>query len=224
VPTLNQESTSMRQALAMARWLGGGGPATTPTAQAVAFARTADGLDGPDVQIHFTAFGFTGPGQVDPGQRLIMVVPSVNHPVSRGEIRLRSSDPHDTPRILPRLLEAEADMATLRRGLKLVTRILGSNPVAPRVRRLLEAPPLDGGDADLDAFIRAGTGPLYHPVGTCRMGTDDAAVVDPDLCVRGVEGLSVADVSIMPRHISGNTHAAAMMIGEKAADILRRLQ
>jgi choline dehydrogenase len=84
----------------------------------------------------------------------------------------------------------------------------------------MEPPPLEN-DAELDDYIRASASPLYHAVGTCRMGSDDRAVVDPRLRVRGVQNLAVADASIMPRHISGNTHAAAMMIGERAAELLK---
>lgn len=218
--TLNQDATTFRKALALLRWLGGRGPATTATAQAVAFTRTRPGLGAPDVQVHFTAFGFTGPGETDPKERLIMVVPSVNHPESRGAISLKSADPLDAPRISPRLLEAEADMATLRRGVRLCADILSIAPLAPHVRRLMEPPPLEN-DAELDDYIRASASPLYHAVGTCRMGSDDRAVVDPRLRVRGVQNLAVADASIMPRHISGNTHAAAMMIGERAAELLK---
>jgi choline dehydrogenase len=219
VPTLNRHATPARKALALVRWLAGRGPATTPTAQSVAFVRTREGLDSPDIQIHFAAFGFTGPAQTDPRQQLVMIVPSVNHPESRGAIRLASKDPQAAPLILPRLLDSERDMATLRRGVRLCRAILQAGPLGRHVVELLESPPDD--DAALDGFIRAASGPLYHPVGTCRMGSDDRSVVRPDLTVRGVDRLAVADVSIMPRHISGNTHAAALMIGDKAADLFR---
>jgi choline dehydrogenase len=222
VPTLNQHATSVGKAMAVMKWLGGTGPATTPTAQAVGFVRTEPGLAGPDVQLHFAAFGFTGPGETDPGQRLIMVVPSVNHPESRGAIQLASGDPMAAPRILPRLLESPKDLATMRRGVRLCARILSSGPFKQHVLRLMEPPPLTGTDDELDEYIRMGAGPLYHPVGTCRMGSDANAVVTPDLKVQGVEGLAVADASIMPRHISGNTHACTLMIGEKAADLFRK--
>lgn len=149
-----------------------------------------------------------------------MVVPTVNHPESRGEVRLASSDPRDAPRILPRMLSSSQDFATLRRGLRLCADILASQPMVGHVKRIMEPPPFEAGEDAMDDFIRAGASPLYHPVGTCRMGSDRDAVVDPDLSVRGVDGLSVADVSIMPRHISGNTHASALMIGERGADIL----
>jgi choline dehydrogenase len=222
VPTLNQHATRAGRALAMANWVRGAGPATTPTAQALAFARTRPDLPGPDLQLHFAAFGFTGPAQTDPAQRLVMVVPSVNHPRSRGAVRLASGDPMAAPRILPRLLDAPEDLDTMRRGVRLCASIMRQAPMLANFVRFMEPPPLDGPDEALDDFVRQAAGPLYHPVGTCRMGRDASAVVDPELNVRGVERLAVADVSIMPRHISGNTHACALMIGERAADLLGR--
>ena len=219
VPTLNNHATPFAKSLALLRWLAGRGPATTTTAQAVAFVRTQAGLAAPDIQLHFAAFGFTGPAQTDPKQPLVMIVPSVNHPESRGALRLASKDPAAAPLILPRLLDSERDMATMRRGVRLCRAILSAQPLGGHLAELLESPP-DADDA-LDQFIRAASGPLYHPVGTCRMGADDRSVVDPQLRVRGVDRLAVADVSIMPRHISGNTHAAALMIGDKAADLFR---
>ena len=99
------------------------------------------------------------------------------------------------------------------------TRILAAKPLAAHVRRVLDSMPHESDEQALDEVIRAAAGPLYHPVGTCRMGSDAKSVVSPSLRVRGVEGLAVADLSIMPRHISGNTHAAALMIGERAAEL-----
>lgn len=224
IPTLNQQATTFGKAMALLRWLGGRGPATTPTAQGLAFLRSTEAIAEPDIQLHFTAFGFTGPGETSPAERLISIVPSVNHPESRGSIDLASPDPRAAPRILPRLLEADADVATLRRGLRICTEILSAGPLSRHVRRVIDPPPLgEGQDAEI-AFIRAMALPLFHPVGTCRMGSDATAVVRPDLSVRGVQRLAVADVSIMPRHISGNTHASALMIGERAADLLLRRQ
>ncbi len=222
IPTLNQVATPAGRMLAIAKWLGGRGPATTSTAQSVAFVRTQPDIPEPDIQIHFAAFGFTGPAQTDPAERLVMIVPSVNHPESRGEIALASADIAVPPRIRPRLLDSANDLATLRRGVRVCEAILGAEPLSRHVVERLERPPLDAGDATLDDWLRQATGPLYHPVGTCRMGSDDSSVVDPELHVRGVTGLAVADASIMPRHISGNTHAAALMIGDRAGDILRK--
>jgi len=221
MPTVNQSATRFGKAWAFLQWLQGRGPATMATAQAVAFHRTAPGLMAPDVELHFTAFGFTGPIETDPRQRLVSITASVNHPKSRGEIRLASPDSAVAPSIRPRLLDAPEDLATLRRGYRLAQSIFKSAPLAQHVVEVLDGPPVDAPDEVLDATLRASAAPIFHPVGTCRMGSDAASVVTPALRVRGVEGLAVADASVMPRHISGNTHAAAMMIGEKAADLFR---
>jgi choline dehydrogenase len=222
VPTLNQQANLAGMAGALLQWLGGKGPAAAPTAQAVGFARTQPGLDSPDVQIHLTPFGHVGRG---PERKLapfpmISVVASVNHPRSKGWITLASADPTAAPLIFPRLLEDPDDLETLRRGVALCERIVG----APALRGAVEArigwPDLAAEPAEADRQIRDLATPIYHPVGTCRMGSDAGSVIDPDLKVRGVEGLYVADASIMPRHISGNTQAAAMMIGDKAADLI----
>ncbi len=221
-PTLNQERRGLRSILNAAKWVVGRGPATSPTAQALAFLRTAAGLQESDVQIHYAAFGRDGPGRALSRRRLVSVVPTVSHPQSRGEIRLRSASARDAPLIYPRLLESAADMKTMRRGIEQTWRIIHEAPFADQVVEYLSPPPLKSSGEEFDAYIRAAALPIYHPVGTCRMGSDAGSVVGPDLRVRGVEGLAIADVSIMPRHISGNTHAAALMIGEKAADLLGR--
>jgi choline dehydrogenase len=188
----------------------------------VGFARTRPGLDSPDVQIHLTPFGHIGRGlerKLAPFP-MISVVASVNHPKSKGRITLASADPTAAPLIFPRLLEDPDDLETLRRGVALCERIVA----APALRGAVEArigwPDLTAEPAEADRQIRDLATPIYHPVGTCRMGSDAGSVIDPDLRVRGVEGLYVADASIMPRHISGNTQAAAMMIGDKAADLI----
>ena len=105
-------------------------------------------------------------------------------------------------------------------GVKLARKVFATPPLADYVGDPIEPGAGGGTDAELAAFIRARAETLYHPVGTCRMGTDAAAVVTPDLCVRGVERLRVADASIMPRIVRGHTNAPAIMVGERASDLI----
>jgi choline dehydrogenase len=219
VPTLNQQVNLAGMARALLLWLAWKGPAAAPTAQAVGFARTLAGLSSPDVQIHLTPFGRAPGGKLAPFP-MVSVVASVNHPRSSGRIDLASSDPAAAPLIFPRLLDAPEDLATLRRGIELCGRIVDAPAFRDYVEERIGWPDLSAGDVEAERQIRSLATPLYHPVGTCRMGSDAASVVDPALKVRGVEGLFVADASIMPRHISGNTQAVAMMIGDKAADLI----
>lgn len=220
-PTLNQEATPIRKIVNLAKWLARTGAATTAVAQAVAFIRTSLDSPSPDIQIHFCGMGTSlGPkGLVMPNIPLISVGATVSHPRSRGELRLHSADPRQPPLIFPRLLEAPEDVATLGEGVRAVERILEAPAMKQRIVRFLNLPPDPSKPEEFERYLRSNTGPAYHPVGTCRMGTDRDAVVDPGLMVHGISGLAIADASIMPRHISGNTYAAAVMIGERAADL-----
>jgi len=190
-------------------------------AEAGAFARTALASDArPDVQLHFV------PAQLDdhgrnrlPGHGFT-VHACVLRPGSRGEITLRSSDPRDPPRIAARYLSEPRDLEVLLEGVRLSRQIIGAAPFAPfRGREVF--PGSDArGRAQLEAIVRRKAETIYHPAGSCRMGSDAAAVVDAELRVQGVEGLRVVDASIMPRLIGGNTNAPTIMIAEKAADLL----
>ncbi|MEF9996939.1 MAG: GMC oxidoreductase, partial [Burkholderiaceae bacterium] len=200
------------------------GVLTSNFAEAGGFVKTRPELDRPDLQLHFVI------GMVDNHNRTwhwgngMSCHTCALRPYSRGTVRLASSDTRDAPAIDPRFLSDERDLEVLLAGFKLTRRIF-SQPAfagvsgADRSREIyfsqLET------DDEIRAAIRAHADTIYHPVGTCRMGSDNAAVVDPQLRVRGVAGLRVADCSIMPTLISGNTNAPAMMIGERAADFIR---
>lgn len=133
---------------------------------------------------------------------------------------ITSSDPTVYPRIRPNYLSEEVDRETVVAGLKLSRKISSQPAFATYVKReVLPGPDLNTDD-ELLAYAREKGGTIYHPTGTCRMGIDERAVVDPRLKVRGLEGLRVADASIMPMIVSGNTNAAAIMIGEKAAAMI----
>jgi choline dehydrogenase len=145
---------------------------------------------------------------------------NVNYPRSRGHLELKSADFRDRIAIHPNMLGHDDDLQALLRGLSWVRKIASTSPFGDHVQALLEIPPADAGrDAD-EAYIRRAALPMLHPVGTCRMGQDDRAVVTPQLRVQGTEGLWVADASIFPRHIAGNTNATAIMIGARAADLI----
>jgi choline dehydrogenase-like flavoprotein len=207
-------------AAAMFEWTKfGTGLITTPAAEGGAFIRSEPGLDKPDLQLHFLI------GLVDDHLRKIHSGYGFGchvcqlRPFSRGEVRLAGPDPMAAPLIDPQYLSDERDLAVMLKGARLMNRILNAPPLAGW--RWKELYPLeDGSDATLIAHIRARADTIYHPVGTCRMGSDAMAVTDPDLKVRGMEALRVVDASIMPTLVGGNTNAPTIMIAEKAADMI----
>ena len=143
-------------------------------------------------------------------------------PESRGTVTLRSADPAAPPRIQPNYLESAADLRTMIAGVRMVRDLMGQ-PAFDRYRGRELAPGAEARtDRDLEAWLRASAMTTFHPVGTCKMGIDPMAVVDARLRVHGIEGLRIADASIMPIITSGDTNAPAIMIGEKAAEFLRR--
>lgn len=195
------------------------GMMTTPFAEAGGFWRSRPDLPAPDIQYHFVPAMLEDHGREKVHGHGFSIHACVLRPESRGTVRLASADPAAAPLIDPNFLSDARDIATLRAGVRLMHRIVATPPLAgyaPQDRH-----PVDlADDAALDALIRARADTVYHPVGTCRMGSDDAAVVDPTLKLRGVDGLWVADASIMPRLVSGNTNAPSIMIGERAADFV----
>jgi choline dehydrogenase len=143
------------------------------------------------------------------------------HPRSRGKVSLRSADPRDKPRIQLNLLQEEADREGLRRIVHYVRRFFSIPPAADLVARELSPGPEVRDEVAIDAWLRANVRTAMHPVGTCAMGVDGQAVVDGQLRVRGLSGLRVADASIMPTIVGGNTNAPTIMIAEKAVDLVR---
>jgi choline dehydrogenase len=143
-------------------------------------------------------------------------------PESRGRIELRSANPADPPAVYPNYLATATDQQTIVDGLKLLRRVAAT----PQMQRLITAEFQPGSevasDEQLLEYARQRGGTVYHPTSTCKMGTDTMAVVDPELRVHGLEGLRVADASIMPTVVSGNTNAATIMIGERVADMARQ--
>jgi choline dehydrogenase len=143
------------------------------------------------------------------------------HPESRGRLWLRSPDPHAPPRIDLNLLSARADVDTFIRGIRIARRVFETPPLSGLVIRERSPGLAIETDEALEAFLRANAIISHHPVGTCAMGPNAEDVVDPALRVRGVEALRVCDASIMPNVPGGNTNAPSIMVGEKAADLIR---
>lgn len=222
VRTYNMEKTPLRMALALARWtLTRRGPATSPYPHAVAFFRSTPLAPQPDIQLMFGpfAFSFSPEGVVPYGGPAVTVVAALNDPKGRGVVRLRSANPNDKPMIDHQLLAHDDDVARLIAACKRVRAIFAQPALAREIVRERLPGPDCTTDAQWDAHLRATTFLGYHPVGTCVMGPD--GVVDSQLRVRGLGGLRIADASIMPTPISGNTNAAAIMIGEKAAQMIQ---
>ncbi len=204
------------------------GPMTNFPASAVGFVRTNPESERPDVEIIAVPVwqeeevwfpGFRRPT----GHKVTMRV-ALLHPRSTGQVSLRSADPLAPPRIQWNLFKDPADLATLREGIKKVRDIMGTSPAADIIKGEADPGVAVGSDADIDEWLRNNCTTAQHPAGTCRMGTDDNAVVDEALKVRGIEGLRVADCSIMPHVVGGNTNAPTIMIAEKASDMIRGRQ
>lgn len=198
----------------------GEGPLTSNIAEAGGFIKTEPHLDHPDVQLIFLPTLVDDHGRKKHFGGGFSCHACVLRPKSRGEVRLSSPDPMAAPEIDPNFLSDDDDLRRLMRGARLMFRIFEAPAFAPVAGPYIYAGP-DCSDEALIADIRTRSDTIYHPVGTCRMGMDDRAVVDSQLRVRGVEGLRVADASIIPNLISGNTNAPSIMIGEKAADLIR---
>ena len=194
---------------------------TTPFAEGAAFIKSDPAMDRPDLQLHFVISMIDDHARkIHPGYGFSCHV-CVLRPFSRGEVSLRSADPLDDPVIDPCFLSDERDLRVLIQGAKLTRQILTSAPLARYREKEMFGLHDNMTDAEWEQVIRNRADTVYHPVGTCKMGTDEMAVVDPQLRVRGLDALRVVDASIMPRITSGNTNAPTIMIAEKAAEMIR---
>jgi choline dehydrogenase len=196
--------------------------------ETVAFVNLGQGSDVPDMQLHTLPWSYPAPNQdkaneerpnVDKREALTLL-PTLIYPQSRGSISLLTRDPAASPHIDPHYLEEPADAETLLKGIELVREIMAHQAIAGEITGELHPGPSEFSGEALRKELPNRVCTVYHPVGTCRMGTDERAVVDPELRVRGIAGLRVADASIMPRIVGGNTNAACLMIGEKAGALL----
>ena len=181
------------------------------------------GLGRPDVQMNFAPFAPGAPGEGPLSCHSFHVHPMTMRPKSRGRLVLASTDPEDHPRFEANVLQAEEDLDTLRRGIRLSRDICAQPELADVLGDPIWPPPdinVSSGSNTFDDAIRSQARTIYHPSGTCRMGTDQDAVVNSELRVNGVEGLRVADCSIMPALVSGNTNAPTMMIADRGSDFI----
>ena len=204
------------------------GPASGFPLAGGAFLKTNGSLDIPDIQIHFS------PGNLLSIHRKPFAKPATDHtrpdafmchacqlrPESRGEIRLGGPDPRQPPIIDPNYLSSEHDRFTMRAGFKIARDLMSQPSLTNYSHGEIWPGPGIQSDDEIDDFISGAAGTVYHPVGTCRMGTDEKAVLDGSLKLRGAKGLRIVDASIMPTLVGGNTNAPTIMIAEKAADII----
>jgi choline dehydrogenase len=198
------------------------GMLTSNVGEACAMVRTRPSLPGPDLELIFAPVPFVDHGLVKQQRHGLTIGAVALQPGSRGTIALRSADPLDKPVISPNYVSDPEDLRVLSEGVKLARRIFQATALRPFAAEAIE-PDLDlQTDADLQEFLRQQCETLYHPVGTCAMGTGREAVVDPELRVRGLQGLRVVDASVLPIITRGHTNAPTMMIGERAADLIRR--
>ena len=197
------------------------GPLAGNVFESVAFLRTDPGLDRPDVQFVFQpAKRLTHPKIPFPVGHGYAISPVCLYPRSRGTVRLGSPDPAAAPVIDPKLLEHPDDIQPLIRALKIARRAFATEAFAEYEGVEVAPGPGCQSDEQFDSYIRETGYTVHHPVGTCRMGSDKEAVVDPQLRFNGIDGLRVADASVMPSIIGGNTNAPCVMIGERAADFI----
>jgi choline dehydrogenase len=206
------------------RWMfGNSGPLTVGAGQVGGAACSEHAIAGrPDLQFNVMPLSVDKPGDPLHDYPGFTAATWQCHPASRGRLRIRSANPLDAPRIEANYLSEEIDRKTIVAGVRMLREIYSQ----PAFRELWEAEVLPGAEAKTDRqildFARSAGGTVFHCVGTCRMGRDARAVVDPQLRVRGVERLRVIDASVMPIVTSANTNAAALMIGEKGAELVRR--
>ncbi len=224
VSTKNVETLATAESLRnLARWaIRGRGPLTSNLGEAVAFVRTRPELPAPDLELLLAPVLFEEEGLKQPTEHGLTLAAILLRPKSAGTVALRSADPRIPPAIDPRYLTDSGgeDIATLLQGLRLARRVLAQEPLARFVESELEPGPEARSDDALRAHIRQLSQTLYHPAGTCRMGTDPLAVVDPTLRVLGIDGLRIADASVIPELPSGHTNWPTVMIAERAADFL----
>jgi choline dehydrogenase len=196
------------------------GPATSHGLESMAFVKSRPDIVAPDLQYFFVLLIYSDHGRKIANEHGFMAYFNLARPESRGTILVRSSDPQQHPLIQPNYLQAAADVRIMRDGIKIGREIIAQRAFDPYRGEEYGPGPQAKTDAEIDAYVRATAETIYHPVGTCKMGSDPLAVVDDRLRVHGIDRLRVVDASIMPRLVSGNTNAPTIMIAEKGADFI----
>jgi len=195
-------------------------PGRQNLSEAALFAYSQPGMIAPDLQLAFVHVPFDIiVGQQHPNA--VSILPGVVRPVSRGSVRLASADPVARPLVDPNYFGDRSDLDRMIQAVQLSRDIFAADAFGPYLKGELMPGPEVSTPAELEAFVRARADSYHHQAGSCRIGIDDLAVVDPRLRVHGVEGLRVADASVMPAVVSGNCHAAIAAIAEKAADMIK---
>jgi choline dehydrogenase len=197
------------------------GPFASNFAEAGGFTRVGADAPAPDIQFHFVPLQIVDEGMSDPDAHGVWVSPCLLTPHSRGNVRLASKDPTAKPIVHHSFYTAGDDMQRMIAGLRATLEICAQPALAPYCASPYNTPAGDS-DEQLQAHVERTTFSVYHPVGTCRMGTDAQAVVDPELRVNGLDGLRVVDASVMPAVPRGNTNAPTIAVAERAADLIRR--
>jgi choline dehydrogenase len=200
------------------------GPATATITEAGAFVRSGDDVDYPDLQLHMLPAyvvwkDLARSADKVPGHGITILACHIR-PRSRGEVKLTSADPAVPPSVDPNYLSHPDDMAVAVQGFRWIRKVLAAEAFRPYLKQERLPGPAVETDEQIRDFITTWGKTDYHPVGSCKMGIDEMAVVDPELRVHGLAGLRVIDSSIMPNIISGNTQAPSMMIGEKGAALV----
>jgi choline dehydrogenase len=196
------------------------GMLTSNVGEGGSFFRSRSDLEDVDLQFHFAPVKFYGQGLYDPDEDALTLAVTLVRVASRGSLRLRSSDPTWAPAIDGGYLRDEEDLEALLAGTKVAREVLRGSALGSVVTAEWLPNETQRSDDQLRDAIRGGIESLYHPVSSCRMGTDDLAVVDPQLRVHGLDGLRVVDASVMPTLVRGNTNAPTIMIAERAADLV----
>jgi choline dehydrogenase len=207
----------------LAEWLlRKSGPLSSTVAEVVAFVRTRGGLPAPDIQFHMGAAYYEDHGAETYDGHCMVIAPVLVSPAARGQVWLRSADPHAKPRIITNALSAAADLDSMIAGMRLAREIAAQSPLQEIVLKELKPGAARLERDELEADLRSRLMLIYHPVGTARMSdTEPEAVVDSQLRVHGLEGLRVVDASIMPLIPRGNTNAPTVMIAERGAELIR---